>query len=81
MCISQNDTLENGVITLPSGRTIRKLDNGSMLFFYLNFSFLIIFYYYLAPPINRRTWEAPPRAIMNNNSGHLSDRHLVAEVN
>ncbi|XP_050529743.1 peroxisomal membrane protein PEX16 [Daktulosphaira vitifoliae] len=58
--MNQNDFLENGVITLPSGRTIRKLDN--------------------APPINRRTWKAPPRVPMNSNSGHLSDRLLVAET-
>ncbi|XP_026822956.1 peroxisomal membrane protein PEX16 [Rhopalosiphum maidis] len=56
-----NDTVD-GVITLPSGRTIRKLDN--------------------APPMNRRTWEAPPRADkLGGIPGRtLSDRHIVAET-
>ncbi|XP_029346854.1 peroxisomal membrane protein PEX16-like [Acyrthosiphon pisum] len=57
-----NDALD-GVITLPSGRTLRKLDH--------------------APPMNRRTWEAPPRADRLSGgipSGTLSDRHIVAET-
>ncbi|CAH1736091.1 peroxisomal membrane protein PEX16-like [Aphis gossypii] len=56
-----NDSVDD-VITLPSGRTIRKLDH--------------------APPMNRRTWEAPPRADkLNGVPGRtLSDKHIVAET-
>ncbi|XP_050427843.1 peroxisomal membrane protein PEX16 [Adelges cooleyi] len=61
VCLKQTDVLENGVITLPSGRTIRKLNN--------------------APPMNRRTWKAPPRSDRSSNiSGQLNDRLLVAET-
>ncbi|XP_015370670.1 PREDICTED: peroxisomal membrane protein PEX16 [Diuraphis noxia] len=53
----------NGVITLPSGRTIRKMDH--------------------APPMNQRTWKAPPRADILGGGipgRTLSDIHIVAET-
>lgn len=35
----------------------------------------------LAPPMNRRTWEAPPRADrLTSSDQNLSDRYVVAEV-
>ncbi|XP_025425070.1 peroxisomal membrane protein PEX16 [Sipha flava] len=57
----KNDGLDS-VITLPSGRTIRKMEN--------------------APPINRRTWEAPPRAnrLIDGPGRSIDDRHIVAET-
>jgi hypothetical protein len=35
-----------------------------------------------APPINRRTWEAPPRAnrLIDGPGRSIDDRHIVAEV-
>jgi len=103
-----NDPLE-GVITLPSGRTIRKLDHGNLrrfkivilLFLMLLCSVLILLrttviddalsrfllfncfpFTFTAPPMNRRTWNAPPRAdkLTGIPGRTLSDRHIVAEV-
>lgn len=87
LSLKSNDVLNN-VITLPSGRTIRKLDNGKLLYSLFTTIFIchtIHEYYFLnfisAPPMNRRTWEAPPRVDRLNSSGKtLIDRYIVAEV-
>lgn len=45
----------------------------------LLFNVFVIFF--IAPPINRRTWKAPERAVTCDNLNEiLSDRHIVAEV-